>query len=289
MDTPDPSSLSFSQAQGYEPLPQSLRLEELTREARTGLWNILYRFAIRPDRFGDATVVAPWGSMLYSVYGELLVKPLDEWPGGVFFLSSYIRPFIDSRAFNEVFDLFTFLMRLEDCPPEFVSEIASSFQRLRLAYVVDKTRPPTILPTSTLEEGTTLLNSLEQLQGVGLNAAHEHLRKAATCINHQDWLGSIRESIHAVESVAVQIAEKASTLGQALKVLEEKGLLRHPALKDGFSKIYGYTSDEQGIRHALLDEESSNVGQDEAVFMLGACASFASYLSRKQVALQAEL
>ena len=39
--------------------------------------------------------------------------------------------------------------------------------------------------------------------------------------------------------------------------------------------------DEQGIRHALSDNPQANVGQDEAVFMLGACASFSSYLARK--------
>ena len=55
----------------------------------------------------------------------------------------------------------------------------------------------------------------------------------------------------------------------------------HPALKQAFANLYGYTSDEEGIRHALLEEAVSRSGQDEAVFMLGACASFASYLARK--------
>ena len=52
-------------------------------------------------------------------------------------------------------------------------------------------------------------------------------------------------------------------------------------MHQGLEKLYGYTSDEQGVRHSLLDQGQSNVGQDEAVFMLGACASFASYLWRK--------
>ena len=37
------------------------------------------------------------------------------------------------------------------------------------------------------------------------------------------------------------------------------------------------------VRHALADRGDTRVGQDEAVFMLGACASFASYLWRKHV------
>ena len=77
--------------------------------------------------------------------------------------------------------------------------------------------------------------------------------------------------------------EAAQTLGPALKSIERRGTL-HPALKKAFDALYGYTSNEQGIRHALLDQTDAKVGLDEAVFMLGACASFASYLSRKHVA-----
>ena len=84
--------------------------------------------------------------------------------------------------------------------------------------------------------------------------------------------------------MARQLDPKASqTLAPALKSLERSGTL-HPALKEAFTKLYGYTSDEQGIRHADLGQDSANVGMNEAVFMLGACASFSSYLWRKHVA-----
>ena len=107
-----------------------------------------------------------------------------------------------------------------------------------------------------------------------------HLRQASECINQGDYPSAVRESIHAVESAARQIDPDAKTLGPALTSLEKAGGL-HPALKRAFSNLYGYTSDEQGIRHALIDSPQANVGQDEAVFMLGACASFGSYLARK--------
>ena len=85
-----------------------------------------------------------------------------------------------------------------------------------------------------------------------------------------------------MESVARVIDPKTSqTLGPALDSLEKAGLLKHPALKGAFDKLYGYASDEQGIRHALLDRDAADVGLDEAVFMFGACASFAAYLADK--------
>ena len=115
-----------------------------------------------------------------------------------------------------------------------------------------------------------------------MDGATAHLRQAAEHINARRYADSVADSIRAVESVARVIAPKASnTLGPALDSLEKAGLLKHAALKEAFKKLYGYTSGEQGIRHALLDKEVADVGLDEAVFMFGACASFAAYLVGK--------
>jgi hypothetical protein len=53
----------------------------------------------------------------------------------------------------------------------------------------------------------------------------------------------------------------------------------HGALKSAFNKLYGYTSDEDGIRHAILEE--SNVGFDEAKYMIVVCSAFVNYLTAK--------
>ncbi len=125
-----------------------------------------------------------------------------------------------------------------------------------------------------------LVESMRALRRGGMEGSVSHLHKASACISQRDWAGSIRESVHAVESVARLLSPRASSLGIALKSLERDREL-HPALSGGFDKLYGYTSDERGIRHALIDDTEANVGMDEAVFMFGACASFASYLWRK--------
>ena len=101
-------------------------------------------------------------------------------------------------------------------------------------------------------------------------------------MNAQRYSDSIVDSIHAVESVARIIDPKSSQiLGPALTSLASAGVIKHPALKEAFSKLYGYTSDEQGIRHPLLDKDAPAVGLDEAMLMFGACASFAAYLVSK--------
>lgn len=75
------------------------------------------------------------------------------------------------------------------------------------------------------------------------------------------------------------MANKQSiTLGEVLKMKEFS--LLHPALKKGLSNIYGYTSDENGIRHALI-EDDQNVTFDEARLMLILCSAFVNYLITK--------
>ena len=91
-----------------------------------------------------------------------------------------------------------------------------------------------------------------------------------------DYRNSIKESILAVESMARIVSKKPkATLSDALKAIEKNGLL-HEALKDGFIKLYGYTSDADGIRHAMLDEPTLTAA--DARYFLLSCTSFVNYL-----------
>lgn len=283
----DPTKLSFSQRYGYEPLPQQLKLGELSREARTRFWNILYWY-IKDTAYKVGSywkLQGVWADIMRSAHVFLFDDLLDEWePSSRIFIESY-KPFFHSSPFNEIFDLLEFLMRHRKCPPPFINDISAVFPEFHLAYALDK-ETCTIYQSPTRQEGEAIIEALQQLRNAGLIGAQQHLAKAAKCINSGDWADGVRESIHAVESVARQVAPgDAKTLGPALKKLEDKGVLQHRALREAFDKLYGYTCDEQGIRHALLGQGAPNVGLDEAVFMLGACASFASYLCRKQQAL----
>ena len=52
-------------------------------------------------------------------------------------------------------------------------------------------------------------------------------------------------------------------------------------MKKAFLALYGYTCEEQGIRHPLLDDGTANVDETDALFMIGDCAAFVSYLIGK--------
>ena len=64
------------------------------------------------------------------------------------------------------------------------------------------------------------------------------------------------------------------TLGKALNNLKVE---IHPALKSAYSSIYGYTSDENGTRHANGIGEK-NATFEEAKYMLVSCSAFVNYL-----------
>ena len=279
----DPRNLTFSQAYGYAELPQPLKIEEISDEARTRLWSLLYDYvdseSMTPE-FSGPVVSGNWRVILLFLHVEHYECALDEFDDSMRkFIGEYKQKFISDR-FNEIFDLLLAIMRHPNCPEEFIRLVGVVFKKYRLAYVVDIDPPPTIYPAATREEGEAVLQAIAELGSAGLAGAVSHLRKAADCINQGDSPGAVRESVHAVESTARSFAPNAKTLKPALRSLEEAGGL-HPALKRAFSSLYGFTSDEQGIRHALIDNPQANVGQDEAVFMLGACASFSSYLARK--------
>ena len=140
------------------------------------------------------------------------------------------------------------------------------------------------LPTLVAEGVRTTDEALQAFRATDQNGAAAHVRGAFERIEAGDWTGAVRESSRAVASVARQLhPDAAKTLDPALQAIERHGVL-HPALKDAVSKLYSYTSDERGVRHALLDRPDARIGRDEAVFMLGACVAFASYLWRKHAA-----
>lgn len=65
-------------------------------------------------------------------------------------------------------------------------------------------------------------------------------------------------------------------LAAGLKKLDSAGLTVHPALKQAWMKMYGYTSDESGVRHGAI--EAATVDQSLAKYMLVTCSAFVSYL-----------
>ena len=281
----DASRRTFSQARRRETLPRALELEELPAATRVKIWNLFYAHLGKSTKSGWVVerrrLTGEWADLLLKVHVCHDDRPIDEWDNRFRRVCRPLRQRLETQPFNEVLALIQFVLRQGECPAAFRSSMQRIFARDSLAYRILDLGDATIVPAATETEGEAVATAIRELGRAGLAGSETHLRQSADCIDRGDWAGSLRESIHAVESVARWIApEKTRSLTRAIDLVDRDTPL-HPRLKQACKMLYRYTSDEQGIRHALLDRSRARVGMEEALFMLGACASFASYLWRK--------
>ena len=271
--------LTFSQRYGYEPLPEPMRLEHISDDLRREIWNALREFLDHDA--GIYSFSSTTRKFIERVLGTFLKRSEDEIPTDYDTAMTMFRNHLFQAKFNRFMDFVEIVINDEAISEDSVNRIAESFERYAAYWLGTSRRPFRFFPRSSKEQGEATRQAIETIREGGMESAATHLSQAAVRFKAQQYADSVESSIEAVESVARRIAPKAKTLGEALKNLEKEGLLTNSQLKTGFEKIYAYTNTEEGVRHSLVFKNSSDVGMDEAVFMFGACASFAAYLVNK--------
>ena len=128
----------------------------------------------------------------------------------------------------------------------------------------------------------TELNEVEQALQTSMPNAHNHLKRALELLsdrNNPDYSNSIKESISAVEATCRKTVKNDNlTLSQALKEMKKNEKLNlHPSMINAFSNMFGYTSSDSGIRHAVHGN-GRDIPFAEAKFFLVACSAFVNYL-----------
>lgn len=128
--------------------------------------------------------------------------------------------------------------------------------------------------------GEEEIKAIESAINESPDAVAEQLNKALLAFadrEHPNYANSVKEAISAVESQCCILAgDPKASLGEALKKLESTGVKIHPALNKALRQLYGYTSDDPGIRHGSI--ETANVDAPLAQFMLVSCSAFVNYL-----------
>ena len=110
-----------------------------------------------------------------------------------------------------------------------------------------------------------------------LAGAKDHYKKAAVSLSAGDFAGSMRESIHAVESLTKALTGK-STVQEGLKTLAKQKHL-NVTLADALEKVAAWTNAVAGIRHANAPgAPGADVTEDDALYMLAICGATISYL-----------
>ena len=281
--------LHFAQREGKAPLPEVMELEHVPQSFRQHVWlyidqEIKDLAGSGIDDYYETYQNCGISQIIWLYRFEVNQTPHDEIP--------HDRP-SDDRAFaresvlfgkyHEVITFVEYILRHKECSADLYKGIQQAFARTPIAYSVEVIdRIPTIVPRVNRESGEATRQAIETISVSIMDGAATHLRQAAQHINSGQYPDAVADSIHAVESVACTIDPRENkTLGPALDSLGNAGLLQHPALKEAFKKLYGYTSDEEGIRHALVFKRAADVGLAEAILIFSVCASFAAYLIQK--------
>jgi hypothetical protein len=272
--------LTFEQAEGVEPLPTQLKPKELSPALRAALWdNMFQNIQDHPwERTQWGTFVEdPWKSILRYRHVYRLNRPTDEFNAEYKDIVAGLKQLFMDGDYTQVLGFCQMVMRHSKCPYKFTEGVETALRWERAAYrVLEKT----IVPIGSEAELDTLERAFADLRSSEFYGARQHLKNAAEELTAGNCSDSIRESINAVESVARTLASDGS-LSNALAKLGASTKI-HPAMNKAFASLYGYTSDAQGIRHAHLNDPASPPPDEtDALFMIGACAAFVSYLINK--------
>lgn len=279
----------FSQRKGLKPVKNIIQVDSMDEDLRNGLWNALSIYYWNKMEGNEyLSSVEDIDFLFKRLWHNFFKKPLDTLDN--YWANTYnlIRKYFFGYAWNEVYDFIEFIAnnyRIEDNDAPINKEFMEVFMDLcntilerelsAYRFVSGK-----IVQITSEEEISAIEESLKVT--TPLEPVNNHLKRALDLLADRkspDYRNSIKESISAVEAICNLIANNSKvTLGQALKEIEKKIEL-HPALKEAFQKLYGYTSDAEGIRHALLDEP--NLDFEDAKFMLVSCSTFTNYLITK--------
>lgn len=263
-------AMRFSQRTGVVAIPETLKPEAMPEDLRNTLWNAA-ELNVRQSEFGAIT---------HAYWVDFIKKPINTRP---FFHNtvkntwSYQKAWEVFRsdflqvAWSGVYDRVEFLINLL---PRLAEPFDQALARELAAYrIVHKQ----VVPITSAAEVEALEDALSQRDAYA--GVQTHIASALAHLSNRqnpDYRNSIKESISAVEAAAAVIAGKpGATLGAALATLEKERKL-HGSLKAAFSSLYGYTSDANGIRHALMDEPDLTAA--DAKFFLLTCSSFVNYL-----------
>ena len=187
---------------------------------------------------------------------------------------------IKSEEYIEFFDFVTFIVRHHLFTTDQIKNIAVAIDKPFSPYRLDL-NTKTIIPVFSEQQAATLQSDLTLAFDTSFSGAKIHLQTALDALNNADYRTVVRESINAVESAVRDFTKDPNAiLSRALrKLVDELGV--HRALADAFEKLYAYTSDEKGIRHALVFGDNEKVAFDEAIFFVSACTAFVAFLGQK--------
>ena len=269
----------FSDRNGIKVIPTTMQITEFDARTRVSISNLMNNilFAI----YGKNVCSDLTQNFIRSVYANAYTKKI-RYDINYQFVSALemIEDTIMADDYDSVLSIIEYVIvrASEDIKRNDPIRLFNSL--FESEYVGYRFIGNVITPITGEEETGTIEEALEESG----KRVKEHIEKSINYISDRekpDYANSIKESISAVEAECDRIVGKGATLSDALSFLEKAGVNIHKALKEAFNKLYAYTSDAKGVRHAgNLGGENATFA--EARFMLIACCAFINYLKTCQ-------
>lgn len=271
----------FSEKYGYKQ-EKAIQLEWISDELRHRIWNLFYRQEIQAGGLaskrlsqalnGEATLE----EKIVDRMGFLIDPAAKDLTAETQLKSNILRYF----SWFEIYDFIDIHLSFlaEDDRSKRIEQYNKLLEQEKAGYRIVAGE---VAPITNESE----IRSIEQAASTPYQSVSQHIKKALALyddIKAPDYENSVKESISAVEAMCCIITGMSgaqATLGAAIKKLKDSGVHIHSAMERAFLALYGYTSDENGIRHGGIDFTS--VPAEDAKYMLISCSAFVNYLIEK--------
>ncbi len=277
--------MKFSQRIGKTDVRSAFQLEEMDKALRNRVWNVLaHRLFPFPS---NASISARQFStqqtnMVRRIWDDFFKLTFEEIPNRGAEISLKLRSTVVDDPWFRVYDFLEFVFYILADGIDKVTLESSLNLVLEKEMSGYRIVRGIVTPITNQFELDGIESALKTIKKEPLSGVEEHLQTALRKLSDRknpDFRNSIKESISAVEgTVQLLVGKPNASLGKALKMIDESVGI-HTTLRDGFRKIYGYTSSEDGIRHAML--ANPNIEFEDAKYMLVACSAFVNYLVAK--------
>jgi len=266
---------------GITPIKNTIQIDYMDDDLRNSLWNVFDIVFIKKLSISNSS---DYNKFFKYLWFHHFKETIDSIPEHFNVIISKIRGRFFNWKWYEVYDFIDFLANIDENVfyfiylDEFIKSCNVVLNKENSGFrFINKTLSPITNEVELNEiENAIMKSKTKKLSGVEL-----HLKSALDKLSDRkkpDFRNSIKESICSIESLCQLISNnKKATLSDALKIIEKEKIVElHPSLKEGFIKLYGYTSDSNGIRHALLEKDKLEF--EDAKYMLVSASAFINYL-----------
>lgn len=274
---------NFSHRMGLAPIVP-LQKDSINESLRNGAWTIVYELLCmdikgNPSGYG---AVPQWGQkstkIIRKIWIDFFKMAVDSISQNPMENISYLKRKFYTFEWDKFYDFVEFFAHLEDDynRKSLIKDFNRIFTLENSAYAFVNERIIEKISDSEIQA----IENTENLP----NLPFEHIKNSSNLLfrrDNPDYRNSVKESISALESFMRTLSSSDETLGKILREYDFDKFDIHPALKvaikDFMTKLYGYSSDQSGVRHSLKEYHKETT-KEEALFILIICSALMNYM-----------